>query len=143
MKQGYLPSFLDIHRIIFKNTLLLSQAKQLCVQVIQFQTVQVFTFGAVTCDKEYLMYKPEDSPEWQEIEGFIKCIETENVQQLEVDLRKSFKGMIKAGAAKTADIMIPQDEKFQRFKKIFEIYTTVSAQANENLNYNMAMFSKE
>lgn len=51
--------------------------------------------------------------------------------------------MIKAGAAKTADIMIPQDEKFQRFKKIVEIYTTVSAQANENLNYNMVMFSKE
>ena len=52
MKRGHLPSFLDIHHTIFKNTLLLSQAKQLCVQVIQFQTVQVFTFGAVTCDKE-------------------------------------------------------------------------------------------
>jgi len=58
------------------------------------------------------MYKPRDSPEWKEIDSFIKCIETENIQQLEIDLRKSFKGMIKAGAAKTADIMIPQDEKF-------------------------------
>lgn len=51
--------------------------------------------------------------------------------------------MIKAGAAKTADIMIPQNEKFLRFKKFFEIYTTVSNKASEDLNYNMTMFCKE
>lgn len=51
--------------------------------------------------------------------------------------------MIKAGAAKTADIMIPQNQKLMRFKKLVEIHSTVSTQASENLNYNMTMFSKE
>lgn len=50
---------------------------------------------------------------------------------------------MKAGAHKTADIMIPRDEKYLRFKNMIDIYTTVSKQALDNLNYNMAMFAKE
>jgi hypothetical protein len=33
---------------------------------------------------------------------------------------------MKAGAAKTADIMIPRDQTFDRLKKFLEIQTTVS-----------------
>jgi hypothetical protein len=33
---------------------------------------------------------------------------------------------MKAGAAKTADIMLPKQETFLRFKKFIEIQTTVS-----------------
>lgn len=51
--------------------------------------------------------------------------------------------MMKAGAAKTADIMIPQEQKMFRARKFIEIHTTVSVQASQNLNYNMTMFAKE
>ena len=51
--------------------------------------------------------------------------------------------MIKTGAAKTADIMIPKDQRYLRFKKFIEIQTTVSNKALEDLNYNMTMFCKE
>ena len=50
---------------------------------------------------------------------------------------------MKAGAHKTLDIMIPREQKYLRFKNLVNIYTTVSKQSLDNLNYNMAMFSKE
>jgi hypothetical protein len=34
--------------------------------------------------------------------------------------------MMKTGAAKTADIMIPKNKTFDRLKKFWEIQTTVS-----------------
>jgi len=55
------------------------------------------------------MYKPTDCAEWKEINDFIQVVPSENLKELEDHLRKSFKGMMKAGAAKTADIMIPRD----------------------------------
>ena len=64
-------------------------------------------FGAVTSDQDYLMYKPMDSPEWIELKKFIKVVKCDDKPGLELLLRKSMKGMMKAGAAKTADIMIP------------------------------------
>ena len=41
--------------------------------------------------------------------SFIQNIEVEDLQTLEKDMVKSYEGMMKAGAAKTADILIPQD----------------------------------
>ena len=58
-------------------------------------------------------------------------------------MSKSFKGMMKAGAHKTMDVMIPQNQKYTRVKNFIDIYTTVSKEASNNLNYNMAMFAKE
>jgi len=51
--------------------------------------------------------------------------------------------MMKAGATKTTDIMIPQNENMTRLKNFFNVYSMVSKEAGDNLNYNMAMFVKE
>ena len=55
------------------------------------------------------MYKPEDSAEFKELHSFVQDIPVEDGKALEKLLVKSYKGMMKAGAAKTADIMIPQN----------------------------------
>ena len=62
------------------------------------------------------MYKPSDSPELKEMANFIIPIKTDNLDQMKQQLTKSFTGMMKAGAQKTADIMIPQNQKFNRLK---------------------------
>lgn len=82
------------------------------MQVIQFQSITVFIFGAIISDPDYLMYKAEDSKEFQEYDSFVKDIEVKNLKELQTQLVKSYKGMMKAGAAKTADIMIPKNEKY-------------------------------
>jgi|TARA_B110000285_G_C14534522_1_gene342227 hypothetical protein len=51
--------------------------------------------------------------------------------------------MIKTGAAKIADIKIPEEQSYNRLKQLVSIKTTVSTKASENLNYYMTMFSKE
>lgn len=51
--------------------------------------------------------------------------------------------MMKAGAGKFADIMIPKNDRITRIKKFIEIQTAVSQEANENLQYNLTMFEKE
>lgn len=68
--------------------------------------MQVFVFGAIIADLDYVMFKPEDSADFQELHAFIQDIAVDDLQALELALVKSYKGMMKAGAAKTADIMI-------------------------------------
>ena len=68
------------------------------MQIIQFQTIHVFIFGAITSDEEYLMYKPENSVENKEIYNFIIPVKTDNLELLKQQLTKSFTGMMKAGA---------------------------------------------
>ena len=89
--------------------MLISLAKQLCVQVIQFQTISIFVYGAITSDLESIFYRPPESAERKELDEFIQKIEVDDIDALKRQLTKSFKGMMKAGAAKTADIMIPQE----------------------------------
>ena len=67
----------------------------------------MFIFGAITSDPNYIIYKPQDSPEFIELDNFIQKVEVDDLQEMKDQLRKSFKSMMKAGAAKTADIMIP------------------------------------
>jgi len=52
------------------------------------------------------MFNPKET---EELDAFIQNIEVEDLQTLEKDMVKSYEGMMKAGAAKTADILIPQD----------------------------------
>jgi hypothetical protein len=63
IKKGELPTYSDFRNVTFKNKVLISLAKKLCVQVIQFQTVKVFIFVSLTADIDHLIYKPENSPE--------------------------------------------------------------------------------
>ena len=51
--------------MVFKNNVLVGLAKQLAVQVIQFQTVFVFVFAATTSDQENIMYKNQESEEFK------------------------------------------------------------------------------
>ena len=92
----------------FKNTYLISLAKQLCIQVIQFQTIQVFLFSSIISDIDQMIYKSADCKEWEELDEFIQNMEVDDKEDLEDKLRKSFKTMIKTGAAKIADIKIPE-----------------------------------
>jgi len=56
------------------------------------------------------MYKSENDPEFKYVYNeLIVRIKTEDRDLLNNQLSKSFKSMMKAGAWKTADIMIPQD----------------------------------
>ena len=92
---------------------MISNAKLLVVQVIQFQTVHAFLFGAITSDSDYIMYKSENDPEFKYVYNeLIIRMKTEDRELLNNQLSKSFKSMMKAGAWKTADIMIPQDNTF-------------------------------
>ena len=43
---------------------MISNAKLLVVQVIQFQTVHAFLYGAITSDSDNIMYKSENDPEF-------------------------------------------------------------------------------
>ena len=58
-------------------------------------------------------------------------------------LKKFLQQIVKNGAAKTADIMIPSDQKFTRLRKFIEIQWSLSKEAQDNLNYNLTMFCKE
>lgn len=51
--------------------------------------------------------------------------------------------MAKAGAAKLADILIPQNEKFLRFRRFLEIQFYLDSDAVNALNYGMTMFTRE
>jgi len=56
------------------------------------------------------MYKSENDPEFKYVYNeLIVRMKTEDRDLLNNQLSKSFKSMMKAGAWKTADIMIPQD----------------------------------
>lgn len=62
LKSGLLPSYHKVKNIVFGNKMLVTQAKQLSVQVIQFQTIFCFVFGAICSNEDFIMYMPEDSP---------------------------------------------------------------------------------
>jgi hypothetical protein len=64
-------------------------------------------YGAITSDLDAIFYRPPESAERKELDEFIIKIEVDDKDALKRQLTKSFKGMMKAGAAKTADIMIP------------------------------------
>ena len=64
LKKGNFPSFTEFKNMTFQNGVLVSLAKQLTVQVIQFQTLQVFLYGAITSDHNLMMFKPESSKEF-------------------------------------------------------------------------------
>lgn len=89
------------------------------------------------------MYKDPESDEIKEFNKLVKNIRTENVPALHQQLTKSFHGMMKAGFQKTTDIMIPNAQKFRRLKNFMKIQAIDPQQARDNLNYNMAMFTKE
>ena len=62
------------------------------------------------------MYKSENDPEFKFVyEELIVRMKTDDRETLNNQLSKSFKYLMKAGAWKTADIMIPQENTFQRF----------------------------
>ena len=69
--------------------------------------MKCFIFGAITADEENLAYMPEDCEERRKFEDIIEMVPSEDSEDLRNRLRKFTKSMIKAGAAKTADIMIP------------------------------------
>lgn len=83
--------------------------------------MKCFIFGAITADEDNLAYMPEDCKERRDFEQLLVRVPSEDSEDLRNRLRKFTKSMIKAGAAKTADIMIPQDHKFARFRKFVEI----------------------
>lgn len=62
------------------------------------------------------MYRPLDDPDFEKVQNFIVKVDPRNKKELFGHLSKSFKGMMKAGAYKTADVMIPKDHKLERFK---------------------------
>lgn len=111
--------------------------------MVQFQTINPFIFGAITSNHDYIMYKPMDSPEMKEFNDFIINVKTHDLDQLKVQLNKTLDGMFKAGATKTADILIPRDQKLNRFIQFVKIQSNISADARINFRYNITMFSKE
>ena len=69
--------------------------------------MKCFIFGAITADEENLAYMPEDCEERRNFEEVLTRVSADDSDDLRNRLRKFTKSMIKAGAAKTADIMIP------------------------------------
>ena len=52
------------------------------------------------------MFNPKET---EELDAFVQNIEVQDLPTLQKEMVKSYKSMMKAGAAKTADILIPQD----------------------------------
>ena len=103
----------------------------------------IFVYGSVISDPKDIIYKPDQSEDVLEMDKFIEKIRVDNPKQLEAQLRKSFKGMMKAGAQKTSDTLIPKEHTFRRFKNFVNIQTSVTKEASENLNYYMTTFQRE
>lgn len=78
-------------------------------------------FGAITADPDDITYYPEDHPDRAGFDELVEVMEPTDPADLAVQLRKFLKGMVKTGAAKFADIMLPQEQKFTRFRKFLEI----------------------
>ena len=83
--------------------------------------MKCFIFGAITADEQNLAYMPEDCEERKKFEELLVRMPPDDPEDLRNRIRKFTKSMIKTGAAKTADIMIPSDQKFSRFRKFVEI----------------------
>jgi hypothetical protein len=110
IKRGFLPAMELIMSTLFKtNPALLSYTKRFCVNVIQLQLIKAFMFSAITADPDDIVYKPQDHPDRIHYEQFVETMEPHDPVDLGNQLRKFLKGMVKTGAAKFADIMMPQD----------------------------------
>lgn len=98
----------------YKNSKLVGYARELCIQVIQFQTINTFIFGAIVSDPDQITYKPPDSPEMKEFNDFIQVVKTDNLDELKTGLEAMLNTMFKTGAQKTADMLIPANQRFNR-----------------------------
>ena len=66
-------------------------------------------FSAITADPDDIVFKPEDHPDCIMYKQLVDTMEPHDPVDLGNQLRKFLKGMVKTGAAKFADIMMPQD----------------------------------
>ena len=117
--------------------------KQLCIEVIQFQSVIIFIYSAITANQDSLTFKEENSEEWKEFDKIVEIIPVDDIKTQEDQLQKTFESIIKAAASKFADIKIQRNKKLKRLTNFLKVQTGLSQEADQNLQFNLTMFQKE
>ena len=57
-----------------KSKALIQVVKQLCIEIIQFQSVIIFIYSSITANNKSILYQPEGSDDWKKFDEIVETI---------------------------------------------------------------------